>query len=31
MEHTGMVITICSWLAALGLLLWHLLKKKENG
>ena len=24
MEHTGMIITVGSWLAALGLLLWHL-------
>jgi len=31
MEHTGNIITLCSWLAALGLLMWHILRKKQNG
>jgi len=30
MDDTGIAIALCSWLAALALLLWHLLSKKNN-
>jgi len=30
MDKTGMIIALCSWLAALALLLWHLLDKRNN-
>ena len=31
MGITTVTIALCSWLASVGLLLWHLLRKKING